>query len=161
MKDGAIVSDKQKGMYLVAAQFALILLLLFVPHGSLWFLSELVGNIALGLVLSGLVIAMLGIVSLGNSLTATPVPKANAELRTTGLYALVRHPIYLGLILICLGLTIFSSSVWGIVILVALNVLLSYKARFEETLLLEKFTGYADYAARVGRIIPGIGKLRP
>lgn len=160
MKTGVWVSNNRIGIYYVVGQFALLLMLFLAPHGSLWFLSGALGNIALGLVLVGLIITMLGIVSLGNSLRATPVPKESAELRTTGLYAFVRHPIYLGLIVLSIGLAIFSSSLWGIATLVALIVLLSFKARFEEKLLLQKFPGYADYASRVGRIIPGIGKLR-
>jgi len=41
-----------------------------------------------------------------------------------------------------------------------LVVLLNFKARFEERLLLAKFPEYAAYAAKVGRLFPGVGKLK-
>ena len=42
----------------------------------------------------------------------------------------------------------------------ALITLLSVKARFEESLLLAKYEGYKQYASRVGRMLPGIGRIR-
>lgn len=157
--DGA-VTNKSLGALLVAAQFVLIALLVVLPHGSLWFISEMVGSLSVTVLMVGLFVALLGIVSLGNSLTATPVPKRDAVLRTTGMYKLVRHPIYSGLILIGLALMILSASVWGIILCTVLIVLLSYKSRFEEKLLLAKFPDYAEYASRVGRFVPFVGRLR-
>ncbi|MDH6532851.1 protein-S-isoprenylcysteine O-methyltransferase Ste14 [Aurantimicrobium minutum] len=154
------MSDKSKGSVLVAAQFVLLALLVELPHGSLWFVSDVVGAVSVAVLMMGLFVALLGIVSLGNSLTATPVPKREAVLRTTGMYTLVRHPIYSGLILIGLSMMILSASVWGIVLCAALIAVLSYKSRFEEKLLLAKYPGYAAYASRVGRLVPFVGRLR-
>jgi protein-S-isoprenylcysteine O-methyltransferase Ste14 len=154
------MSVKTKGIILVLIQFGLLIAIIGLPHGDAWAVTGLVGNIAVLLIMAGLAITLFGIVSLGNSLTATPVPKATAVLRTTGMYAIVRHPIYLGLILIGLGLTVPAGSFLTAIAFVLLIVLLSYKARFEERLLLEKFPTYKAYAARVGRIIPFVGKLK-
>lgn len=154
------MSHKTKGIILVLIQFGLLIAIIGLPHGDVWAVTELVGNIAVLLLMAGLAITLFGIVSLGNSLTATPVPKATAVLRTTGMYAIVRHPIYLGLILIGLGLTVPAGSLFTVFAFVLLIVLLSYKARFEERLLIEKFPQYRAYAARVGRIIPFVGKLK-
>jgi protein-S-isoprenylcysteine O-methyltransferase Ste14 len=43
---------------------------------------------------------------------------------------------------------------------ISLVILLSFKARFEERMLLAKFDGYAAYAAKVGRMIPFLGRIR-
>jgi protein-S-isoprenylcysteine O-methyltransferase Ste14 len=154
------MSDKSQGAVLVAAQFVLLALLVVLPHGTLWFISDAVGTFSVTVLMVGLFVALLGIVSLGNSLTATPVPKRDAVLRTTGMYKLVRHPIYSGLILIGLAMMILSASVWGIILCASLIAVLSYKSRFEEKLLLAKFPGYAAYASRVGRLVPFVGRLR-
>ena len=43
---------------------------------------------------------------------------------------------------------------------VALGILFFVKARFEEKLLMDHFEGYAEYATKVGRFVPGLGKIR-
>lgn len=157
--DGA-VSNKNRGVVLVVAQFVLLVLLVILPHGNLWFVSEQVGAVVVTVLMVGLFITLLGIVSLGNSLTATPLPKKDAVLRTTGMYALVRHPIYSGLMLISLSLMVLSASVWGILACALLFAVLMYKSRFEEKLLIARFPHYASYAARVGRLVPYVGRLK-
>lgn len=104
------MSEKSKGAVLVTAQFVILAFLVVLPHGDLWFVSDVIGTVSVTVLMVGLFIALLGIVSLGNSLTATPVPKKDAALRTTGMYTLVRHPIYSGLILIGCALMILSAS---------------------------------------------------
>lgn len=155
------MSDKNRGQVLVLIQFVLLIALVATPHGNMWFVSEVLGNLAVIVMMIGLSITLFGIVSLGNSLTATPVPKKQAVLRTRGMYALVRHPIYLGLLMLGFGLTVPSGSLFTVIVYILLAFLLSYKARFEERMLLEKFPEYLTYASRVGRIIPFIGRIRP
>ncbi len=154
------MSNKSKGILLVAVQFFLLAAIVLVPHGTAWPIPQALGTSALILMMLGLSITLFGIVSLGNSLTATPVPKQDATLRTTGMYAIVRHPIYLGLLLIGLGLTIPAGSFLTVFVFVLLVLTLSYKARFEERLLLDKFSDYREYSSRVGRIIPFVGRIK-
>ena len=72
----------------------------------------------------------------------------------------MRHPIYLGLLIITLGLVI-SSGVWAqMIVWVALAVLLTYKMRWEEVLLSAKYKGYAEYMAKVPAIIPGLKRRK-
>jgi protein-S-isoprenylcysteine O-methyltransferase Ste14 len=53
-----------------------------------------------------------------------------------------------------------NGSLWSLIGTIALIVLFAVKARFEERLLLAAYPGYAAYAARVGRFVPGVGKLQ-
>ena len=99
-------------------------------------------------------------ITLGRALTPSPIPREGSQLVTAGVYRLVRHPLYSGLVLLGAGLFIIGASWWHAALFVALFVLLSVKARLEERMLAARFPEYADYASRTGRIVPGVGRLR-
>ncbi|MCA1942406.1 MAG: isoprenylcysteine carboxylmethyltransferase family protein [Yonghaparkia sp.] len=145
---------------LVAAQFVFLLLLGFMPWGSLW--PRDVATLVIGLVLValGVGIALAAGGALGRSLTPSPIPKVDGQLVTGGVYALVRHPIYSGLLVLGLGLVAIGASVLHLLAWVALQSILMTKARIEDLMLLGQYPGYRDYAARVGRLVPGIGRVR-
>lgn len=153
------MSDKSRGNLLVVIQFVLLAVILFFPGGDLWEVPQWLGWTAMALTFGGLFVAVFGIFGLGPSLTANPVPKKQSELKTGGLYARVRHPIYSGLMVMSVGLTISSQSLVSLIACILLFVLFMIKARFEEKLLLAAYPAYSAYAARVGRFIPGVGKL--
>ena len=146
---------------LVFAQLVLLAALIFVPHASLWPVNAGVLAVAIALGLVGAAIAVLGVVGLGSALTASPIPREHAPLVTSGVYGLVRSPIYTGLMTGGLGLLLFGASVWHIVAWVALILLLSAKTRWEERMLMAEHPDYAEYGARVGRFLPGLGRMHP
>jgi protein-S-isoprenylcysteine O-methyltransferase Ste14 len=81
--------------------------------------------------------------------------KQDHELIESGPYALVRHPIYTGLIVMGLGTAINYGRAFGFALFVALCGSLWWKARQEERLMSSHFPGaYADYKARVRAVIP-------
>jgi protein-S-isoprenylcysteine O-methyltransferase Ste14 len=145
---------------LVAIQFVLIALLIAIPDGTLYVVGAGLTIASMVFVGAGIVLGMVAGTRLGSSLTPSPIPKASAELATSGVYRLVRHPIYSALLLIGLGLAMRGASLWHGLVLAGLIVLLQMKARAEEAMLLKKFQGYASYAARVGRFFPGVGMIR-
>jgi protein-S-isoprenylcysteine O-methyltransferase Ste14 len=148
------MDDLHKGKRLVFLQFALIIVLAIFPDSANVSSALNIGGTVL--IAIGLVLLFAGFRGLGKSLTANPVPNADGVLVTTGIYSIVRHPIYLGLLIITLGLVV-SSGVWAqIIVWVALVVLLVYKMRWEEVLLSAKYKGYTDYMAKVPGIIPGL-----
>ena len=102
--------------------------------------------IALGAALLGA-----GGAGLGAALTPFPVPRPGEELRTTGIYALARHPMYGGGILFALGWSAIFATVAGLVLTVVLALFLELKSRREERWLDERHSGYADYRRRVRR----------
>ncbi|MBH0116561.1 isoprenylcysteine carboxylmethyltransferase family protein [Salinibacterium sp. NG253] len=148
------------GLALVALQFVLIAALVLLPWTDpLWHRDAIAFSVAGVLALAGAIIAVLGVRGLGRSLTANPVPLANSELVTDGLYGWVRHPIYSGLLVGSLGIALAGASWWHLGTWLALVVLLMIKARWEERMLVERYVDYADYALRVGRFIPGVGRI--
>ena len=141
-------------------QLLLIAALVLIPHGELWPLSPAVLTLGILLGITGLVIAILGVLGLGPALTASPIPRDRAPLVTGGLYGWVRHPIYTGLLLGGSGLVLLGASLWHVVLWLGLFVLLALKSRWEERMLLDEHPDYQNYAADVGRFVPGVGKLR-
>lgn len=140
---------------LVAAQFGLIGVLAAparshrpagLPHrpGSRRFRRA----VSLGLLGGGGGLALAGALALGPGLTPSPLPTAGAALQTGGVYGRLRHPLYAGLLLAAAGRATWTGARRHRAAVVALSVLLSAKARYEERRLLALFPGYAGYAAR-------------
>jgi len=146
--------DRVVARLLVAAQGVLIVLLVVVPGRGGWPVSAALAVVSGAAAAVGLGIMLVAGTALGRGLTATPLPNAHAQLRTTGLYRFVRHPIYSGLLLAAAAFTLGTGSVTRLAVLVLLVVLLSLKARWEEVRLARRFDGYASYAAVTPRFVP-------
>jgi protein-S-isoprenylcysteine O-methyltransferase Ste14 len=83
------------------------------------------------------------------------VPQARAVV-THGPYRWVRHPLYFGEIVALCGLALHVAR-WFALAVVGLEILLQvYRAQREERLLAGRVPGYADYAARTRRLVPGV-----
>ncbi|MFM7013597.1 MAG: methyltransferase family protein [Actinomycetota bacterium] len=150
------MNPRLQGNLLVIGQFVLLGLLILVPPGLLSFSGmalwiSLTSQIILYL---GLIVLGFGLVGLGSALTAHPIPNKKAKLVTTGIYRYIRHPIYTGLMIAGISLTLNGGLFPHGLFLVALIGLLNYKARFEEGLLQLRFPSYSAYAAKTGRFLP-------
>ena len=122
-------------------------------YGSLWpaAWSQWVGVVV---TVFGMAIAVGGLVTLGEALTPFPRPRSDAALRTHGVYALVRHPVYSGLILASLGWALWWWSGWGALYVAVVFVVLDRKSAREEIWLSAKFPEYVDYCQKVRKLIP-------
>ncbi|MFZ0492411.1 MAG: 2-amino-4-hydroxy-6-hydroxymethyldihydropteridine diphosphokinase [Acidimicrobiia bacterium] len=106
---------------------------------------------------AGALQAILGLRHLGTNLTPYPQPLESARLVGRGVYRLVRHPIYGGIVLMMVGAGLFRASVSAMVVGAVGGVFFWFKARFEEGLLRCHYSGYADYATQVTRrLIPWV-----
>ena len=74
---------------------------------------------------------------------------------TTGVYGFVRHPLYLGCLLMLLGAALLLGSICGLVIGVLAVCLLVVRIVGEERMLVNELDGYRDYRKKVTyRLIP-------
>jgi protein-S-isoprenylcysteine O-methyltransferase Ste14 len=116
-------------------------------------------SIPLGII--GAVLAALGIglavyarLYLGRNWGMPMSRKEEPELVTGGPYAVVRHPIYTGIILAMLGSAIGQSLFW-VVLLVVFAPYFIYSAYREEALMREQFPAqYPAYSQRTNMIVP-------
>ena len=158
-EDGPASGDVRTARLLVAGQFVLIGILVLLPGRHDWPVPAALKVACSIATVVGLAVMVVGATGLGRGLTATPLPNAHAQLRTGGVYRYARHPIYSGLLLTMASITVASITVASgselrLLTLGVLVLLLSTKARWEETRLMRRFEGYTDYAARTPRFVP-------
>ncbi len=89
----------------------------------------------------------------GARLTPSVVPVPDAELLTTGPYAVSRHPIYTGLLAASAGWAVLRRRPEPLLAATALAVVLDAKTRREEELLAARFSGYAAYRRTTPRLL--------
>lgn len=144
------------GWVLVGVQTILLILFVLLPkRRSLFAPPDFLDVFGILLMIVGLALAIIALVSLGAALTPTPVPQENTALRTAGIYSLVRHPVYSGILIAALGFTLAVGSIWQVVLWVALAIFFYAKAFWEDRLLAEKHgVAWFDYADHVGGFIP-------
>jgi protein-S-isoprenylcysteine O-methyltransferase Ste14 len=106
--------------------------------------------------LAGLALALKGLVDLRGALTPLPHPRDGAELVETGVYALVRHPVYGGLVIAAVGWGMFTASLVALATAGVLLVFFRLKSGREEVWLRERYPAYDAYARRTRRMLPGI-----
>ena len=144
------------GWVLVGAQALLLILFVLLPkRRSLFAPPDFLDVLGIILMVGGLALVIVSLVSLGAALTPTPVPQESAALRTKGIYSVVRHPVYSGILVAALGFTLAVGSIWQVLMWVALAVFFYAKAFWEDRLLAEKHgVAWFDYADHVSSFIP-------
>jgi protein-S-isoprenylcysteine O-methyltransferase Ste14 len=95
-----------------------------------------------------------------NAFAATVVrhqAERNHAVVQSGVYGVVRHPMYAGLIPVMVGLSLWLESYAAALLALIPIALLAARIQVEERMLRDKLEGYQEYAARVrSRLIPGI-----
>ena len=94
---------------------------------------------------------------LGLMWSAVPAVKEGHQLRTSGPYAITRHPIYTGLLGMMLGTMLLAGGgPWIVPFPVAL-ILIEFKIRIEERFMMTEFREeYPRYRGRVPQLVPGL-----
>jgi len=111
---------------------------------------------ALVLLVLGAVFGISGAVRLSGSRTIFPEPLPRARLVRGGIYGIVRHPLYTGVILLSFAWALWWRSLPGLVPAGLTMAFLDAKARSEEERLRARFLDYQGYAKRVRRLVPWV-----
>ena len=113
----------------------------------------LIGDV---LVAVGLGIAMLVVIQ-NSYAAATITVEADQKLVSTGLYGLVRHPMYAGALIMMVGIPLALDSYWGLVCMIPGLVVLAFRILDEEKALKQELDGYIEYTQQVrSRLVPGV-----
>jgi protein-S-isoprenylcysteine O-methyltransferase Ste14 len=106
-----------------------------------------------GISAAGLLVVIAGKLSLGRSFGLMP---ANRGIVSTGLYRVVRHPIYMGYLVTHAAFFAANPSTWNLAVLVTGDIALMARAVCEEATL-ARDAEYREYQTRVRwRIVPGV-----
>jgi protein-S-isoprenylcysteine O-methyltransferase Ste14 len=142
------------GLYLTLAAMVVVSVL---DHRFGW--SSVPTAICLaGDVLVAAGLGVVGLVIIQNSYAAATVRvQAGQQVVSTGLYGLVRHPMYTGNIIMLIGIPLALGSYRGLVFVVPGLIVLALRIGDEEKLLQEQLAGYREYTQKVRhRLVPGM-----
>jgi protein-S-isoprenylcysteine O-methyltransferase Ste14 len=130
----------------------------FIFNFSTW-LNESVPNIIR--VSAGILVLILsGVLSFSGMRIVFNEVREKPEVIRKGVFAIVRHPVYLGEILLYMGLIFFSLSIASIVVWLFAVVFLYYISRYEEKILLDYFgEEYKTYMQEVPMWLPKFSRL--
>lgn len=121
----------------------------FIEH------TNLVGIIGLSICIAGAIIACWSRISLGKNWSISIQRKENHQLVQNGIYSIIRHPIYTGLLLLFTGSSLIVGDNRTIIAILIVIVSLWLKLKKEEKLLAETFGDqYTEYKNRTKALIP-------
>lgn len=117
--------------------------------------------IGLAVAVAGILLTFGAQLAMGDAWRIGVDPEERTELVTDGPFGLVRNPIYSAMIPTVFGLVLMVPNALALGAFAALVVALELQVRLVEEPYLLRVHGdaYADYAARVGRFVPGLGLL--
>lgn len=113
----------------------------------------LLGNV---LVTAGLGIAMVVVAQNGYAASTVTV-ETGQQVVSGGVYKYIRHPMYVGSLIMVLGMPLALGSYWGLLFIIPDVAVVVFRILDEEKLLTEELAGYREYAQRVRyRLMPNV-----
>jgi protein-S-isoprenylcysteine O-methyltransferase Ste14 len=156
------VREDRRNRWVVVAVIAISFIDAFLPaltdRLGFWTVDgEATRWIGVVLVAGGGALRLAPVFILGERFSGLVAIQPGHTLVTDGLYRFIRHPSYLGLLIVTLGWGLAFRSILGVLLALLLIPPLVARIRAEEALLQSEFgTEYDAYRARTFRLIPGI-----
>jgi protein-S-isoprenylcysteine O-methyltransferase Ste14 len=153
---GAEKEKSQKLIQLFASlAFTGLIILSSLDHRFSW------SNVPLSVVIAGDALVALGfliifIVFKENTFTAATIAVApDQKVISTGPYAIIRHPMYSGALVMLFGTPLALGSWWGLLMFIAIAFIIAWRLLEEEKLLSRSLSGYKEYCQKVQyRLVP-------
>lgn len=124
--------------------------------------TEAIAAVGAGLAVMGIALTLAAQSAMGRSWRIGVDPLERTQLVTSGPFTVVRNPVFAAMIPTGVGLALIAPNVVALIAVATLTLALQLQTRVVEEPYLRSAHGddYAVYAARVGRFVPGLGKLR-
>lgn len=158
---GGPAAEKQKTQKIIQSfaqiGFIAIFLVSAFDHRLGWshtaLFEVIVGDV---LVMTGFYIVFL--VFKENTFTSANIQvSAEQQVISTGPYAMVRHPMYSGALILLIGSPLALGSLWGLLAFIPIAIVIIWRLSDEENFLSNYLTGYQAYCGKVKyRLIPGV-----
>lgn len=115
-------------------------------------------GIGLLIIIVGFIVRWMTIIQLKKAFTVDVAIGQEHELKTSGMYKWIRHPSYLGLLLIMVGFSLYMNSIISVlVIFIPMLLVIMYRISVEENVLIEEFgDSYVTYKLKTKKIIPWV-----
>jgi protein-S-isoprenylcysteine O-methyltransferase Ste14 len=156
------VREDRSNRWVIGALTVIGLLLAYFPaytdRNDVWTIDgEAIRWLGIALYAAGGILRLWPVFVLGRRFSGLVAIQPGHELVTTGLYGVIRHPSYLGLLINALGWALAFRSGVGLLLTALLVPPLLARIRAEEALLQSQFgDAYEAYRSRTSRLIPGV-----
>lgn len=158
MHAGPTAETRTKQRVLIGCWYlslASVLVVSALDHRFGWSRASTAVSLA-GDVLVAIALGVIMMVVIQNSYAAAVVRvETDQKVVSTGLYGLVRHPMYTGNAVLLVGISLALGSYWGLLVIVPAVIVLALRIRDEEKLLQDELEGYRQYMQEVRhRLVP-------
>lgn len=110
----------------------------------------------IGIFMIGITIRFLGLNEIGRFFSQRIELREKHQVVSTGIYRYIRHPLYLGSLVMAIGTVCYLVNPAAIALLTLLLIGIFSRIIREEAYLLENLDGYTEYSKKTKRFLPGI-----
>jgi protein-S-isoprenylcysteine O-methyltransferase Ste14 len=131
----------------------------FISWNQIWIsgIPNMLEIFGIAVYVAGFIIRCMAVYQLGRMFTVDVSISSDHVLKTNGLYTIVRHPSYLGLLLILAGLFLLANNPVCCLLIIPVFAAINYRISVEEKELVKEFGNqYALYSKRIKKIMPFI-----
>ena len=160
MKVGPVAEQEPRQRLILSLLLAGLLLMLIVPgFDRRWHWSNVPGwlSILAEIGMAASFVLFFFVMKQNSYAAATVRVEGEQKVISTGLYGVVRHPMYMATLPLMIAIPLVLGSYWTLLLVIPLLPVLAWRLLDEERVLRRDLPGYADYCRRVRyRLIPGV-----